>query len=158
MRILFSFLTALALGLSAGGSEAGEIAALSVAACETFVLGAELLLTTLGFVTMTLSLGCCCCCGAGGGRTEGTEGEGVVWLGAGAGGAGDGLVDSKSIGGSSSRSLTMSSRLTGVGVVRPTRVLAPMPPPPGRFISTSILSMCVKAAAVAGLRAVLRLD
>ena len=83
MRILFSFLTALALGLSAGGSEAGEIAAPSVAAFETFVLDAELLLTTLGFVTMTLSLGCCCCCGAGGGRTEGTEGEGVVWLGAG---------------------------------------------------------------------------
>lgn len=149
MRILFSFLTALAFGLSAGGSEAGEMAA-GVTALEAFVLGAELLLTTLGFVTMTLSLGCCC---TGCGRIEGTEGEGVVWLGT--GGAGDGRVDSNSRGGSSSRSLTMSSKLTGVGVVRPTRVLPPIPLPPGRFNSTSILSMCVNAAAVAGLRAVL---
>ena len=47
------------------------------------------------------------------------------------------MVDSKSIGGNSSRSL--SSKLTSV--VRP---------PPGRFSSISILSMCVKAAAVAG--------
>ena len=47
------------------------------------------------------------------------------------------MVDSKSIGGSSSRSL--SSKLTSV--VRP---------PPGRFSLISILSMCVKAAAMAG--------
>ena len=88
MRILFYFLTALALGLSAGGSEAGEIAALSVAACETFVLGAELLLTTLGFVTMTLSLDCFCCWDSGG-RTEGIEGESVGRLGAATGRRGD---------------------------------------------------------------------
>lgn len=146
-------MTALALGLSAGGKDAGEMMAAGVTALEAFVLGAELLLlTTLGFVTMTLSLGCCC---AGGGRTEGTDEEGAIWLGVGAGGAGDGRVDSNSRGGSSSRSLTISSKLTGVGVVRPTRVPPPMPPPPGRFNSTSMLSMCVKAAAVAGLRAVL---
>jgi|LakMenEpi03Aug12_release.lakeMendotaPanAssembly.Ray.scaffolds.fasta_scaffold551347_1 hypothetical protein len=94
--------------------------AAGVAAMETFLLGAELLLlTTLGLVSMTLSLGCCC---AGGGRTEGTDEEGAVLLGVGAGGAGDDRVDSNSRGGSSSRSLTISSKLTGVGVVRPTRV------------------------------------
>ena len=57
--------------------------AAGVAAIETFVQGAELLLlTTLGLVSMTLSLGCCC---AGGGRTEGTDEEGAVLLGVGAG-------------------------------------------------------------------------
>ena len=50
-----------------------------VGAFETTVLGAGLLLTALGFVTLTLSLsgGYCYCC-ADGGRIEGTEGEGVV--------------------------------------------------------------------------------
>ena len=71
-RILFSFLTALALGLSFGGREAGETAAAEEEAIpvvllvvdETLVLvvvlaGLLLLLMTLGFVTMTLSLDCC---------------------------------------------------------------------------------------------------
>ena len=66
MRILFSFLTALALGRSAGGREAGET---TVEVELTVKLDdMELLVTTLGLVTMTLSLDC--------GKT-GTEAEGI---------------------------------------------------------------------------------
>ena len=68
MRILFSFLTALAFGRSAGGREAGET---TVEVELTVKLDdMELLVTTLGLVTITLSLDCGC------GKT-GTEAEGI---------------------------------------------------------------------------------
>ena len=65
-KILFSFLTALAFGLSAGGREAGETAAVVVLVVlvadetlELVVVIGLLLLMALGLVTITLSLDCC---------------------------------------------------------------------------------------------------